>query len=129
LDVKRKWTSLPGHKNKVHKGWVVTNTRFTKDAEQYAECIGLKLLSWDYPKNNGLKDLISRAKLHPVTCLSSLEEKEKKYLLDADVVLCSQLLEKPEMLDKIGIDSRNKNQILKEARSICNNNNQENTYE
>ena len=126
LDVKRKWTSLPGHKNKVHKGWVVTNTRFTKDAEQYAECIGLKLLSWDYPKNNGLKDLISRAKLHPVTCLSSMDKMEKKHLLDADIVLCSQLLDHTEMLDKIGIASRKKNQILKEARAICNNNYQEN---
>lgn len=126
LDVKRKWSSLPGHKNKVHKAWVVTNTRFTKDAQEYAECIGLKLLSWDYPKNGGLKDLINRAKLHPVTCLSSMEEKEKKHLLEAEIVLCSQLLENHEMLDKIGIDSRKKHQILKEARSICNDNNHEN---
>jgi hypothetical protein len=126
LDVKRKWSGLSGHKHKVHKGWVVTNTRFTKDAQEYAECVGLKLLSWDYPNNNGLKDLISRAKLHPVTCLSSIEEKEKKRLLETGIVLCSQLLQQPEILDKIGIDSRNKNQILKEVRDICNNNNQEN---
>ncbi len=126
LDVKRKWSSLPGHKNKVHKGWVVTNTRFTKDAQEYAECIGLKLLSWDYPKNGGLKDLIKWAKLHPITCLSSMDEKEKKLLLDAGMVLCSQLLDHQEMVDKIGIDSRKKNQILKEARSICNDNNHAN---
>lgn len=126
LDVKRKWTSLPGHTNKNHKGWVVTNTRFTKDAQEYAECIGLKLLSWDYPKNDGLKDLINRAKLHPVTCLSTLGKKETKHLLEAEIVLCSQLLEHHEMLDKIGVDSRKKNQILQEVRSICNDNNQEN---
>ncbi|MDZ7719926.1 MAG: restriction endonuclease [Balneolaceae bacterium] len=120
LDLKTKWTSLPGHKNKVHKGWVATNTRFTKDAQQYAECIGLKLLSWDYPKNEGLKDLISRAKLHPVTCLSSLDKAEKQELLEMDIILCSQLLEHEQILDKIGIDQRKKTQILNEAGSICN---------
>src|SRR5690554_3063937 len=43
-----------------NKGWVVTNTSFTSDAIDYGECVGLHLLSWDYPKNNGLKDMIDR---------------------------------------------------------------------
>ena len=55
-----------------------------------------------------------------------MEINEKKKLLEADIVLCSQLLEKHEILDKIGIDSRKKNQILKEAQSICNHNNERN---
>jgi hypothetical protein len=28
-DVETNWSNLPGHENKQHRGWVVTNTRFT----------------------------------------------------------------------------------------------------
>ena len=58
LDVMAKWEKQKGHETKFHQGWVATNTRFTTDAIQYAECSGLKLLSWDYPANNSLKSRI-----------------------------------------------------------------------
>lgn len=120
LDVKQKWISRPGHKNKNHFGWVVTNTRFTDDATQYAKCIGLKLLSWDYPKNKGLKDLISRVNLHPVTCLSTLDDEYKQKLLEKNVVFCTQLCENSSVLTDIGVDNQTKNKVLKEAADICN---------
>lgn len=119
-DVKRNWTSLPGHKNKTHKGWVVTNTRFTSDAEKYGTCIGLELLSWDFPKNNGIKDLVSRLNLHPVTCLSSLTKEEKNRLLKHDIIFCRQLCEDKKRIKSAGINPRNVNRIAKEAEEICN---------
>lgn len=122
LDVKKNWMSQPGHENKDHKGWIVTNTRFTTDAEKYGECVGLRLLSWDYPKNNGLKDLITRVGLHPVTSISSLSKQDKEMLLETDVIFCSQLHEKPELLQKVGIQNRKANRILKEVAAICNTN-------
>lgn len=122
LDLKKNWTSLPGHKDKEHKGWIVTNTRFTTDAEAYGECVGLKLLSWDYPKNNGLKDMITRVGLHPVTSLSSLNKQDKVMLLETDVIFCSQLHKNPDLLKKIGIDNRKINRIMKEVVAICNSN-------
>lgn len=118
LDVKRKWSSMPGHKNKKHYGWVVTNTRFTKDAEQYGKCIGLKLLSWDYPKNRGLKDLISRVNLHPITCLSSLDDRQKQELLQMDIVFCLQLVESGTLLNRLELDSQKKREVLEEAEAI-----------
>lgn len=120
LDVKQKWSSRRGHKNKNHFGWVVTNTRFTDDATQYAECIGLKLLSWDFPRNKGLKDLISSVDLHPITCLSTLDDEYKQKLLKEDVVFCTQLCENGNKLTDIGLDNRSKNRVLKEAGDICN---------
>ena len=42
-------------KEKEDQGWLVTNTRFTLDALTYGECVGLKLLSWDYPEEESLK--------------------------------------------------------------------------
>ncbi|MEX0944747.1 MAG: restriction endonuclease, partial [Balneolaceae bacterium] len=122
LDLKKNWMSQPGHENKVHKGWIVTNTRFTQDAEQYGECVGLKLLSWDYPLKNGLKDLITRVGLHPVTSLSSINKKEKEMLLERDVIFCTQLNENPDHLSKIGMDNRKAGRVLKEVAAICNSN-------
>lgn len=122
LDVKKNWTSQPGHKNKTHKGWVVTNTRFTSDAEKYGTCIGLELLSWDYPKDEGIKDLIGRMNLHPVTCLSSLNKQEKSQLLDKNILFCKQIFDDKGVLKKADINPRKINTIYKEAVEICNNN-------
>ena len=122
LDLKKNWSGLPGHEHKVHKGWVVTNTRFTSDAEQYGECVGLKLLSWDYPKNNGLKDLITRVGLHPVTSLSSINKQEKAMLLEMDVIFCTQIYENPDHLNKIGLEHRKAMKVRKEVAAICNSN-------
>ncbi len=120
LDVKKNWTSQPGHKNKSHTAWVVTNTRFTSDAETYGKCIGLKLLSWDYPKNDGIKDLIGRMNLHPITCLSSLNKQEKSQLLEKEIIFCRQISEDKSLLQKSGINQRKINSIHKEAVEICN---------
>jgi len=119
-DVKRNWSSQPGHKNKTHKGWVVTNTRFTTDAEKYGVCAGLELLSWDFPKRNGIKDLVERLNLHPVTCLSTLSDPEKKLLLEHEVIFCRQIYEQKELLKAAGINPRRVNKIAKEAIEICN---------
>lgn len=120
LDVKNNWTRQPGHTGKQHSGYVVTNTRFTQDALTYGECIGLNLLSWDYPKNNGLKDLIGRLNLHPITCLSTITKTEKSKLTEKGFVLTVQLYENANVLEEIGLDRRKANRVLKEARAICN---------
>lgn len=74
-------------------GYVITNTRFSEDAIAYGECIGLHLFGWSYPPGNGLKDLISRERIYPITVLSYLTRKEKEMLMDAGVVTCRQLYE------------------------------------
>ncbi|PWN05874.1 restriction endonuclease [Rhodohalobacter mucosus] len=122
LDVKKNWTSQPNHRNKHHYGWVVTNTRFTDDAKTYGNCVGLRLLSWDHPKDNAIKDLIGRMNLHPVTCLSSLTNEEKSSLLDADIIFCKQICENPNIMNTTSVSKRKFNRIAKEAEAICNNN-------
>jgi hypothetical protein len=119
-DVERNWRSQPGHEDKQHQGWVVTNTRFTTDALQYGKCAGLKLLSWDYPENNGLKDLISHVHLHPITSLSTLSNQKKKLLLEQNVVFCKQICEDKQVLKSIGLDNHTMNKVFEEAMDICN---------
>ncbi|MBQ4820943.1 ATP cone domain-containing protein [Aquimarina sp. MMG016] len=102
------------------EGWVVTNTRFTKDATQYGECSGLYLLSWDYPKENSLKDRVDRLGLYPITVSTLLTNREKQFLLSRDVVLCKQLIGDVFYLDHLGISEQRKQKILKEITMLRN---------
>ena len=86
-----------------YEGWIVTNTRFTDDAISYGTCSGLVMLGWDYPSRNSLKHRIGLAGLHPVTCLSSLNRKEKEFLLEKGVVLCRTVPDEIGLLRDLGL--------------------------
>lgn len=98
--------------------WIITNTRFTSDAIDYANCYGLKLLAWDYPNKGNLKDRIELSGLYPITCLYSLTRHEKAVLMENDIVLCQQILDQPGLLSPI--DKRKHDKILSESRNLCN---------
>ncbi len=118
-DVEKVWAKLPGHEHMFHQGWIFTNTRFTSVALEYGECVGLKLIGWDYPKQGSLKDRIDIAGLHPITCLTSLTKKEKVLLLNRRKVLCRDLCSDPELLFMVGIKESRHANILKEAHAVC----------
>ena len=122
-DVKANWNPATHKNNQLTQGWVVTNTRFTEDALQYGKCCGLYLLSWDYPKNDGLKDRIDRLGLYPITVSTLLTGKEKQFLLSRDIVLCRQLAAESFYLDHLGISEVRKEKILKEIKDLCTMNN------
>lgn len=112
------------HKGEIfqffNEGWVVTNTRFTEDALQYSRCMGLQLMSWDYPKGNGLKDRIDNLGLYPITVSSLLSKREKQFLLSRDIVLCKELGSNKFLLDQLEISDNRKRRILKEMDQLCN---------
>lgn len=103
----------------VPQGWVVTNTRFTKDALIYSRCVGLKLLSWDEPKGQGLKELIDQTGLYPITVSVLLSEREKAFLLSRDVVLCKDIVNDKFYLDHLEISPDRKARILREMHDLC----------
>ncbi len=119
-DVKGPLDSQKEKNFKATEGWVVTNTRFTKDALEYGKCAGLYLLSWDYPHGDGLKERIDRLRLYPITVSTLLSSREKHFLLDRDVVLCRQLEKDSFLLDHLGVSNGRKQRILKEMKSLCN---------
>jgi hypothetical protein len=119
LDIEKKLKAASAHADKTHKMWLVTNTRLTTDAETYGTCAGLGLISWDFPRGDGLRERVDRAGLHPVTCLTSLSLKEKRRLLDKEIVLCRDLCDKPQVLTEIGIRENKIAKILEEADEIC----------
>ena len=108
----------PDYRHLDIEGWLATNSSFTEDAERYALCSGLRLLGWAYPEGNGIKDRLDRAKLHPLTCLSSLSENEKQQLLEAGLVFCRDLLAQPQTVDKIGLSKARRRELDEELQSI-----------
>jgi hypothetical protein len=113
------WKGLSNKKLSPNEGWVITNTRFTLDALQYGKCVGLHLLSWDYPKGNSLKERIDRLGLYPITVSTLLTKREKAFLLSRDVVLCRQLINDHFYLDHLGVSETRKDRVLKEIQSLC----------
>ncbi len=81
------------HQSLTTRPWIVTNTRFSTDAIKYAECQGIRLTSWGYPKNEGIMDLIEKTNLHPITMIDGLTRDDKIRLMAAGVVTCRQLLD------------------------------------
>ena len=120
-DIKEKWDADSNKKSTLSAGWVVTNTRFTEDAIIYGNCVGLYLLSWDYPIENGLKDRIDRLGLYPITVSTLLTNREKQFLLSRDVVLCSELIGDSFYLDHLGVSEIRKEKILNEIKQLCKN--------
>ena len=100
-------------------GWVITNTRFSSDSIQYSKCSGLKLLGWNYPPGEGLKEKIEKYKLYPITLLRNLTNKEKQHLLKEDIVICTQLFAHPQALSVLDLSKAKHDKLMKELNDIC----------
>jgi Holliday junction resolvase-like predicted endonuclease len=115
-DIVKKRKALPEYQNHTFEGWIVTNTRFSPD---YGKCSDLHLLGWDYPIGNSLKDIVEKEKLYPLTVLNQLLKKEKQQLLERRIILCSEILAKPEVLDSFQLSKAKYKAVMKELIEIC----------
>ncbi len=121
LYVKARYDDLratPESSSRVDEGWLVTNTSFTRNAIRYAQCSNLILIGWDYPRTRNLMAMIEEAHVHPLTCLTTLSEGEKRHLLDNKIVLCKQI-SSPHVLEAYGIRPSRIPQILQETAQLC----------
>ncbi|HEY0221060.1 MAG TPA: ATP cone domain-containing protein [Candidatus Paceibacterota bacterium] len=109
-----------GGERNVNEGWLVTNTKFTSTAIEYGSCQGgMKMVGWNYPPEGNLHDMILESKLHPITCLVSLNSREKKVLLDQGIVLCKSVMEDSSILDSIGgMTEKSKRAVLEEIAML-----------
>ena len=78
LYVHARFEDLRNSSHHIDEGWLITNTRFTRNVVKFATCSNLKLLGWDYPRGRGLEVLIDEAHVHPITALTTLTSKEKR---------------------------------------------------
>ena len=117
LDIKASWEKS-GDSKLNYFGMIVTNTRFSEDATEYGKCTGMRLVSWDYPHGNSLKDWIDRADLHPITSMNSLTKLQRQSLLDSGVVLCKEIVENHDVLLKLGLRLQKRDEVIKEAEVL-----------
>lgn len=107
-----------GERRRMDEGWLMTNTKFSQGAIDYAVCSGLKLVGWNYPSSGNLHDLIEDSGLHPLTALSALSAGEKKILLERGTVLCRSLRENTEAMRSVGLSQPKIDEVLKEIKEL-----------
>jgi len=103
----------------IQELYVVTNTKFTTTAEKYATCVGVKLLSWNFPDKANLHDRIQKAGLYPITVLQSISQTQKRALIDRGAIVCSDIISKPQLLRHLHISPKRIEAVLSEANSLC----------
>lgn len=103
----------------IKEFWLITNTKFTSAAERYGACVGLNLLSWDYPKNNNLHDRIQRSGVYPITVLQSLSTAQAQTLINRGLILCKDILQNQHVLRHLHLSSRKHEAVLNEAAMVC----------
>lgn len=118
LDIQQHWNIISKNSTHLKQGWLVTNTRFTKDAIQYGECIGLSLMSWDYPSGSSIKNNIDSFQLYPVTTLLNLTKEEKSILISKNIILVKELKENINILKIMKIDSKRISIIINETNCL-----------
>lgn len=108
----------PDESSRVKEGWLVTNTRFTRNAIRYARCSNLTMVGWDFPQGRGLHRWIEEGRVHPLTCLTTLSDGEKRRLMDNRIVLCKNVTT-GHLLEEFGVRPEKIPQVLEEARFLC----------
>ncbi|CAN5144586.1 hypothetical protein BH09PAT1_BH09PAT1_7820 [soil metagenome] len=106
---------------KFDEAWIVTNTKTTTDADTYANCNGMNIISWNSPEKGSLRDLIEEKNLHPVTMLTTLTTQQKAQLLANHIIMCKDLIDNHKNLALLSLAPEEMKLTLTEAEYICSN--------
>jgi hypothetical protein len=110
--------TYPGKK---FKGWLVTNTRCTSDALEFAECYGLNIKTWKHPGEESLESMIEEKRLYPVTIISGIQKGLIDSLIKENIILLKDLVSMETVdIQKMGSLSERKAERLKhQAEELC----------
>jgi hypothetical protein len=121
LDIKKARELMPENSASEHHGWLVTNTRCTTDALKYAECVGMKIVSWRYPSDASLEKMIEDKRLYPVTILPSARKTRVEHLFKNDIILAQDIadMDAQTFIQKSGLDVHTARTLKKHADELC----------
>ncbi|MCO6495801.1 MAG: restriction endonuclease [Bacteroidetes bacterium] len=117
-DISNKEYLLFGKERNFTNGWLITNSYFTSDSIAFSEYYKIKLLSWDYPNRNSIKNLVDKKALYPITCLTTLSKNEKIFLLENEHILVKDLIDNKQILDDIGLNYSRRYKVEKEIEEL-----------
>jgi hypothetical protein len=123
MDIKKAYGLNHENRVSIDKGWLVTNTRCTSDAIKYADCVGLKIVSWKHPDESSLEKMIEKKRLYPVTILSSIKKTSLDILFKHDIFLVRDIAGMDEQIftRQSGLDIDTARTLKKEADELCHN--------
>jgi len=114
-----------GHKAKTcpikfTHAMLACNTRFSDDVTRYAKCKNIRLLSWKYPLNHGIRELLESKRLYPITVLSSGSKGIYGRLAKNGVMLCRNIvkLSIKDIQQKAGVNKAKAQKIYNEAKEL-----------
>ncbi len=105
---------------KFHGALLITNTKFSGEATGYAECVGLKLMGWNYPPETGLQNLIDSKRLYPITVLKYVNKEVRKRLSHTGLIILNDIVKRSldELRRVTGITPSKIYRIKKEAEKL-----------
>jgi hypothetical protein len=105
----------------IDQGWLVTNTRCTSDAIKYANCVGLRIVSWKYPEKESLENMIENRKLYPATILSSVKKNTIDILFRNNILFAKDIADMDEQMfmKRSGLDAETARILKHEADVLC----------
>lgn len=112
------WQCEAGKVCPVDQGLLVTNTKFTKHAIDYATCAGFGLLGWSYPYQGNLYDRIVATGLYPITVLTTLKKAEKRLLIDQGIVTADQVRSHRDALRAAGLPAERIGSVIAEVETL-----------
>ncbi|HJO89783.1 MAG: ATP cone domain-containing protein [Candidatus Pacebacteria bacterium] len=119
LYVHARFEDIRSGKIQIDEDWLITNTRFSSNAIKYSNCINMKMISWTYPKQGNLHDLIEETGIQPITALTSLSGAEKKKLMEQKVILCKNIESNEEILHSLGLGAQKIENVMAESQALC----------
>lgn len=106
------------HDVKIDHGYLITNTKFTSQAVEYATCAGVNLIGWNYPHHGNLYDRIVASGLYPITALMTLRKAEKRLLIDKNISTTDLLRQNRSLLREIGVTPERIGKIVAEIEIL-----------
>jgi hypothetical protein len=108
------------HKIKFTGALIVCNTKFSLHAKNYALCKGIRIISWDFPSDCGLRDLIRNKKIYPITMLKELDEETQEKLVSKGIITLKDLVEadSKRIPELIGIEKEKVYSLMKMAEEL-----------
>lgn len=102
------------------EAWVATNTKFSLEAVEYAECTGVRLTAWGYPPGWSIQELVEEPGLYPVTVLEGLGSEARRRLLSAGLVTLRDVVAAGpgRLAALLGWPPRQAGRLVEEARLI-----------
>jgi len=104
---------------RVHEGWLITNTKLTQEAIRYSKCVGMRTIGWNYPPTGNLQDLMLETGVHPLTCLTTLSQSNKRQLFEKGMVLCNDIEVSPKSLRSLGLGNKKIDTVMGEIKAVC----------